>query len=244
MDVIYLTYGLSFLALGIAIMLQLHKSDRFELCAIIWLLATFGILHGSLEWMDLWTMIRGENPFLTILKPFLLLISYLFLVEFGRRLVRTALHLSKVRRLLDVRMYFFLIGGLLLAVSWSDHFLAALVLWSRYLVGFTGSMLASIGFLLYYRRCILAELLQNASLSLKYASYAAAFSFITYAVFGGLVVPAAPWFPANWLNQESFLVVSGIPVQFFRAACALLAVISVTHIMFELRILNLINPRK
>ena len=115
MNVIYLIYGLSFLTLGIAILFQPCKGEGCGLLSIIWLLATFGILHGSLAWMDLWTMIRGQNPYLTVLRPFLLLASYVFLVEFGRRIVKEALPLSSAGCLLDVRLPFLLIGGVLLA---------------------------------------------------------------------------------------------------------------------------------
>ena len=165
MNVIYLIYGLSFLALGIAILLQPRKRERFELHSIIWLLAVFGILHGSLEWMELWTMIRGPNPYLNVLTPFLLLVSYIFLVEFGRRIIRTTLPSSLARRLLDVRMPVLLIGSLLFAAVLSDNLLAAVALWSRYLLGFTGSLLAGVGFLLYYRRRIQTEFLQNGNCS-------------------------------------------------------------------------------
>lgn len=243
MDIIFLIYGLSFLVLGLAIFAQPRKESRFNLVRFIWLLAVFGIIHGSLEWMDLWTMMRGANPSLNTAKPFVLLVSYLFLAEFGRRIVRDSLpatvRSSAARWLLDARIHAFLLGGILVAASLSDNFLSALVIWSRYLLGFPGSTLAGAGFLLYWRFRIQPTLTQQEFLSMKYACYVSAFGFIAYGIFGGLVVPRAPWFPANWINQEDFLEVLGVPVQFFRAACAVLAAISVTHILLELRIHDL-----
>ena len=243
MDVIFLIYGLSFLVLGLSIFAQRRKESHFNLVGFIWLLAVFGIIHGFLEWMDLWTRVNGENPPLNTAMPFVLLVSYLFLFEFGRRIVRDSLpatvRSSAARWLLDFRIHIFLSGGIMVGATLSDHFLPALVIWSRYLLGFPGSTLAGAGFLLYYRFRILPTLTQRESLQIQYASYIAAFAFIAYGIFGGLVVPRAPWFPANWLNQESFLEVLGIPVQVFRAACAVLMAISVTHILLELSIHDL-----
>ncbi|HUW51595.1 MAG TPA: hypothetical protein VMV75_11340 [Sulfuricella sp.] len=243
MDIIFLIYGLSFVVLGLAIFVLPREKSRFNLVGFIWLLAVFGIIHGFLEWMDLWTRVRGENPSLNAAKPFVLLVSYLFLVEFGRRLVRDSLpatvRSSAARWLLDARIHVFLLGGTLVAATLSDNFLQALVIWSRYLLGFPGSTLAGAGFLLYYRFRIQPTLTQRKFLSIQYACYVAAFAFIAYGIFGGLVVPRAPWFPADWLNQEDFLEVLGAPVQLFRAVCAVLVAISVTHILLELSIHDL-----
>ncbi|MCX7194203.1 MAG: hypothetical protein NTY60_11405 [Proteobacteria bacterium] len=238
MNIIFLIYGFSFLALGMVILAQPQIKSCFKLFDFIWLLAAFGIIHGALEWMDLWTMVRGENSYLNAAKPFFLLVSYVFLVEFGRRIVIDALPLpsSAVRWLLDASIHMLLLGGILLAVVSSDDSIAALVVWSRYLLGFVGSTLAGAGFLLYCRFHIQSSLTQKEFRSIKYACYVAALAFIAYGVFGGLVVPRAACPPANWLNQENFMAVTGVPVQLFRAGCALLVAISVTHILFELRI--------
>ncbi len=243
MDIIFLIYGLSFLVLGLAIFAQPRKESRFNLVGFIWLLAVFGIIHGVLEWMDLWTMMRGEDTSLNAAKPFVLLVSYLFLFEFGRRIVRDSLpatvHFFAAKRLLGAGIHVLLLGGILVAATLSDKFLPALVIWARYLLGFFGSALAGAGFLLYFRFRIQPAFTQRKFLPIQYASYVAAFAFIAYGIFGGLVVPRAPWFPANCLNQENFLEVLGVPVQVFRAACALLVAISVTHILLELRIRDL-----
>lgn len=244
MDIIFLIYGLSFLVLGLTIFVLPREDSRFSLVGSIWLLGVFGISHGCLEWMDLWTMkVCGANPFVDAAKPFVLLVSYFFLVEFGSRLVRDSLpatlRASAVRWLLDARIHISLLGGILVAAYLSDNFLPSLVIWSRYLLGFPGSILAGAGFLLYCHYRIRPVLTQTEFLPMKHACYVAAFAFIAYAVFGGLVVPRAPSFPANWLNQENFQVVLGVPVQLFRAACALLVTMAVTHILLELRIYDL-----
>jgi signal transduction histidine kinase/CheY-like chemotaxis protein len=235
MDIIFLIYGLAFLALGLAILVQPHEESHFRLAGFIWMLAAFGFIHGILEWMDMWTVIHGASPFVTATKPFVLLVSYIFLLEFGRRIVRESLPAKMLPTvaewLLDARIHAFLLGVILVGAALSDNFLATLVIWSRYLFGFPGATLAGAGFLLYFHYRIQPTLAERESISMQYASYVCAFAFIAYGILGGLVVPHAPWFPANWLNQEAFLANIGIPVQLFRAACAVLVAISVGYLL-------------
>jgi signal transduction histidine kinase len=42
-----------------------------------------------------------------------------------------------------------------------------------------------------------------------------------FSLFGGLIGPAAPFFPANWFNEELLLQVTGIPVSVFRGLCGI-----------------------
>ena len=246
MHMVFLIYGLSFLGLGLAIAVQPHTESRFGLAGFIWLLAAFGIVHGALEWMELWTMMTGATSFLNAAKPVVLLVSYAFLVEFGRRILAESLpagaRSSVAGWVLDARIHVFLVGGIVLAASRSGEFLPAVVIWSRYLLGFPGSIMAGAGFLLYYRFRIRPVFPQGESVSMKYACRVSAFAFMAYAIFGGLVVPRSTWFPPDFLSQESFLEALGVPVQVFRAACAVLAAISVTHILLDLRIHDLAYP--
>jgi hypothetical protein len=49
---------------------------------------------------------------------------------------------------------------------------------------------------------------------------AAAFGMTFYALAAGLVPNPAPFFPASWLNYESFLDVTGVPIQLIRGLLA------------------------
>ncbi len=235
MDVIYLIYGLAFLALGLVILVQPREESCFNLAGFIWLLAVFGLIHGFLEWMDMWAVVRGANPFLTATKPFVMLLSFIFLYEFGRRIVRESLPATALAsiagRLLDARALVLLLGSILTAAILSDNFLPALSLWSRYLLQFPGTMLAGTGFLLYCRFRIQPALTEREFLPIQFACHVAAFSFIAYGLLGVLIVPRASWFPANWINQEVFREALGVPVQLFRAACAVLMAVSVGYIL-------------
>ncbi|GBE06825.1 hypothetical protein BMS3Abin10_02482 [bacterium BMS3Abin10] len=56
-------------------------------------------------------------------------------------------------------------------------------------------------------------------------------AFLVYGILGGSVVSKGSFFPSNWLNTESFVSTVKIPVQVFRAVCALTAVWAVTGML-------------
>jgi len=235
MDVVFLIYGLAFLAMGMAIVIRYEQESQLELSGILWLLAAFGFTHGFLEWTDLWRVVRGDPPWLTTLRPALLLVSYLFLFEFGRRLVRTALTPAALNhpanRLLGAWIYLPLLLGVLVGTVVADKPTLALNIWSRYLIGASGSFLAGIGFFLNYHDCLVPNMPAAEHRRLRLDSYVAGAAFIAYGVLGGLVVPRAEWFPASVISQEGFLDTFQIPVQLLRAFCAVLVASAVIHLL-------------
>ncbi|MFH1507593.1 MAG: ATP-binding protein [Candidatus Omnitrophota bacterium] len=56
-----------------------------------------------------------------------------------------------------------------------------------------------------------------------------AFSF--YGFFSGLIVPRAVFFPAAFLNYETFFKITGIPIQVFRAICAVIMTYAIVRIL-------------
>ncbi len=231
MDIIFLVYGLAFLAMGLVIVIRQGQESRLELSGILWLLAAFGFTHGFLEWTDLWKIIRGDTPGLAAARPALLLLSYLLLFEFGRRLVLISLPAaSKAKpacRLLSAWIYIPLLGGIMGGMALSGQPALAMAIWSRYLAGFFGSALAGAGFYLYWRNRLEPTIPDSDLRAIRIGSQVAAASLIAYAILGGLVVPRADWFPASAVNQENFLAIFGVPVQLLRAACAVLVAVSV-----------------
>jgi hypothetical protein len=154
MDVIFLFYGLAFLVMGLVIVVLRNAESQLELSGILWLLAVFAFTHGILEWTDLWRIVRGDNTGLAAVRPALLLISYLFLFEFGRRLMLISLPADSntipARRLLGAWIYLPLLGVITGCMAVSDQPALAMTIGSRYLAGFFGSSLAGVGILLYW----------------------------------------------------------------------------------------------
>ncbi|MBU1665823.1 MAG: PAS domain S-box protein [Gammaproteobacteria bacterium] len=233
MDIIYLVYGLSFLTLGLVVVIWPKHDSRFELSSLSVWLAAFAFVHGALEWMDLWRVVRGDNPALAALRPFVLLVSFLPLYEFGRRLLAAALPSPPgyVRVLLSARAHVILLAGVAAGSLSADGFLLNLAIWSRYLYGFSASLLTGIGFLLYCANRVQPNLVASEFRPVWRACLLASIAFIGYAILAGLVVPRADWGLAAWLNQESFQEISGIPVQLFRAFCSITVAFSATYVL-------------
>jgi diguanylate cyclase (GGDEF)-like protein/PAS domain S-box-containing protein len=236
MDIIFLVYGAAFLLLGTAILVQPRQDSVFALSKILWLLAGFGLLHGVNEWLDMWKLIHGSGTTTNMVGLGLLLGSFGFLLEFGRRVVLVAntghaALCACLNRVLRWPIYALLAGTLAVAGLIHGDSSLDLSIWARYLVGFPGAVVTGIGFLLYYR----SEEHRLVQLGVKPYFSLAGVIFIGYGVLGGLVVPAAQYFPANWINQDTFRSAFDAPVQVFRAICAVLAAFAVVNI---LRIFN------
>jgi len=229
LDVVFFLYGLAFLIMGITILVQSPRESRFRIIDIIWLLAVFAITHGVNELLDMWAIIKGRQPTLDILRWFILVTSYIFLFEFGRRFFYLASKQEKHIRIINSIW----VPGLLIVIAilsfGSSDIWQIGGIWARYLLAFPGAILTGLGFLLYYKR----ELRVPSRLE-KYFK-AAGLAFLVYGFLGGLVVPKADFFPANWLNIDSFLALLHIPVQVFRCLCA---VISAWAVIESLSIFN------
>jgi len=233
MDVVFFIYGLAFFALGLVVLVQPKEESRYELPRFIWLLALFGLVHGTLEWLDLWRIVRGNSATLSLLKVVFLFVSYAFLFEFGRRLTQaicdqTPAIPNSVGRMLGKPIYGVVALGFLFEFLMIPDGILAITIASRYFLGFVGSSLASIGFLLCLNKK--REGKPALSWSVKYFVLAAV-AFILYGVLGGLVVPPADVIPANVINDQWFLATFLLPVQLFRATCAVLAAIAIGNIL-------------
>jgi len=232
MDIISFVYGLAFILLGAVIFVQPRKYSEYALANVIWLLAAFGLVHGILEWTDLWKIVKGDSPFLRRLQVFLLVASFGLLFEFSRRLLKTALGDDNTwSKLLDVKIY----GAVLLAMAggaWlaSDP-VQGLIVWTRYALGFPAALGAGLGLHYYFRHHVARFLPEEESLAVRRYFMLAMVAFGAYGFFAGLVVPASDFPPANILNDQVFLSLTGVPVQLFRAACAVLAALSVAEIL-------------
>ncbi len=212
LDIVFFIYGLSFFAMGIAIFLQPRHKSAFKLAGIIWILGFFGVIHGINEWLDMFTVIRGNQLHIWgLTRAVVLTVSFVFLFEFGRRLFCLSFNkrfFSKwVTLVVSVLVFAFFF------VLKEEH-----TIWPRYFLCFPGGMLTALGFIAYYQKNK-AEL--GPFKARKYF-FIAASSIGIYSIFSGLVVPKADFFPASVINNASFLNLFGVPVQFFRALCAIM----------------------
>ncbi len=195
LDYILFFYGAAFLLL-IPICLFLRRRSYRKL-PWIWL-AWFGALHGANEFLDLvaWSL----TPALAFdyVRLSVLFMSFACLAEFGRAGTRIICGRGPGRWILAVMI------GLAALGSWAG--LAGLNAATRYSLGLIGGLWAGSALWLASRTSTPgARPLQAAALGLG-----------VYSLATGLVPNSAPFFPASVLNCESFLAVTGIPIQLIR----------------------------
>lgn len=222
--IVYFVYGLAFFSMAVAIFSQPVGESQFKLAHILWLLGGFGFLHGANEWLDGWTILKGRESGLDIFRLTILSVSFLLLFEFGRQLFRLKMEeYPPVSRKIASQLTWTLsplIAVLICASSALTH-----DLWEtgavgvRYLLAFPGGLLISAGFFLYYHY----ESKALEPLNVKKYFWGASLSFLVYGALAGLVVHKGHYGFSAWLNTESFLSAIRIPVQVFRAVCAIVA---------------------
>ncbi|MFA5794189.1 MAG: diguanylate cyclase [Candidatus Brocadiia bacterium] len=239
LDIVFFVYGLAFMLMGIVILVQPRKASGFKLTGILWLLGLFGITHGLNEFLDMWAIVKGRHPALDLVRLGVLIPSFYFLFEFGRQLFRlSGLGSDGWRKRIALLLEWWLMPviGLfiIIAALMSHDFWETGSIWTRYILGFSGNLLTALGLVYYYEY----EKYKLESVKVKSFLLWAGIAFFIYGVLGGLVVPAGHFFPADWINVESFLSATGIPVQVFRAACAIIIAVSIG------RILNAFNHKR
>jgi len=242
-DIVFFIYGLAFFVMGGAISIHPRGKSKFILEDCIWLLAGFAYIHGINEWLDMWAKIKGSGEIMNQLRWFCLVISYLFLFEFGRKLLKLSLRESLLWYKKNVIRYLvwpitpFILLIIFIAALKSQDFWKTGHILARYLLGFTGSFMTAAGFFEFYH----SEEKKLNPLKVKKYFFFSGLSFFMYGIFGGLIVPKGDFFPANWLNADSFLLSIHMPVQIFRAVLAIIASWSVYNL---LRIFNFESTEK
>ncbi len=199
MDYIFFFYGLSFMLLA-PICLYLNRDPRRRL-PWMWL-GLFGAAHGVNELLSLLTLVLGSDPVLNLARLVLATGSFIFLVEFGRAGTLTLRGRGPGRWILAA----------LLGISLWGFFagLAGFAAVSRYVLGFGGGLWAAGA--LYFA--------SQATGAGRMALQGAALGMLGYAL-TNLVVTPAPLFPAAQLNSESFLTMTGLPIQLVKGLLAL-----------------------
>lgn len=223
LDIVFFVYGLAFFTMGMIIFAQprrVHSDTVFGLSRIIWIFAGFGVIRGIIQWFYMITTTRGyTSNTLDLIWVGGLTLSYVFLFEFGRRLI-----LLSRKKFLNkwVTIVLFLLTIALIVILNKER-----TVWSRYLLGFPSGIMTALGLVFYYRSN--EAVLQP--LGVRRYFLIAAISIGIWAVFSGGIPPKGDFFPPSVVNEASFLNLVGIPVWVFRAICAVLLTWSVWNIL-------------
>ena len=214
MDYIFFIYGLAFILLfSVCIFLQRqHKTN------IPWdFLGLFGLIHGLNEWMDMLALNLGDSEPFQWARLAMMASSFICLLEFGR---------LGCERLKNIKLGRWIYLPLILAVfSAVPSGALGLNVVVRYSLGLTGGLWAATALWFISRK----------SQTTAFAAGIAAAAMTVYALAAGFIVPKADWLFATVANQDSFLKISGFPIQLLRGLAACVIALMIWHYHEKLR---------
>jgi len=199
---IYFIYGVSFLLMSFVVFRGTRKASSIAFVTTFYMLAGFGLVHGLTELTDwlrfiLRTSGARESEVLIILSQSFLITSYVLLLQFGVTLLTYRSEKKNIYRSLPILLFIGYAAYILIAGP--PHIRTAGLI-ARRSFGFFGSLISGMAFfsLANSMKVIGHPRLTNGLVITGIA-------FVCYAVFGGLIVEP----------------IAELPIQLFRAACAL-----------------------
>ncbi len=201
MDYIFFCYGFSFILLAF-VCYSLRNESRLHL-PWIWL-GLFGITHGVNEWLDMLALELGTGRVFSAVRLGLMTLSYVCLLEFGRDGSR-ALGVKGPGRWIHLPLLAAVAAGGLAGISGLNSA-------ARYAYGLTGGLWAA---LTLFRA-------SEDDRECRRVFSSAAVMMACYALATGITVPKSTFFPASAVNHDSFLALTGVPIQLIRGILALL----------------------
>ena len=229
---VYFFYGLAFFGMGLAVALESRHASALALSRHLRWLAAFGLVHCLVEWIDMFNLIYPDMPGQVVLgsvRALLLPLSALLLIRFGVGLVSEAGPLPEwltfVPIIILAPLSLLFAYALVIALT-GPSIVTATEIWSRYLLYLPGCLLAGYGFLRQWHGLNESRLSQARDLLLG-----AGLALFFNAIVAGLVVPTAPYGLAPWINYDTVLQYTGVPVQVWRALAALAVALFVVRAM-------------
>ncbi len=235
--VFFFLYGQVFFVVGLAIALQSRQHSRLALTESLPFLAIFGIANGLAQWGHVFIPIQATYLPGTLIVALqfaqvsLLAISFAALMRFGLQLVTPKPVPQPWATWLPVGLLVVwegtLIGSWLLRVAPDDVLLTNWEVFGRYLLAGPSALVAAMGLHWHAQQEIkplnlprIERFLRTASLSLG-----------ALALLNGVIVPDAPFVPANVLNYSLLERTIGVPIQVFLSICGVLLAYNVIRAM-------------
>ncbi|MCP4538400.1 MAG: hypothetical protein GY832_14795 [Chloroflexi bacterium] len=224
-------HGQAFFVLGLAIAFMARRSARLEIARGFAPLAVFGFFEALVAWLPvLFSNASVASPSVSTswLRLIFLGVAYAFLLTFA---VQSCIPPEK-RGL----AHWTLAGGLFtlwliglvvarLAGASSEQVRLGGEIAARYGMALPGGFAGAWGLRRQTYRTISPERLPLVKPRLRVMGFA----LMGFAVFGGLVGPAASFFPALWFNEHMLLQATGIPISFFRGLCGIITAYGVVR---------------
>lgn len=196
MDYIYFLYGLAFVMLA-AVCLAMSRSEKQRLP---WIgLSYFSIAHGLYEWLHHFSARKTAMLSFSYIEAGLLIVSLVFLAEFGRAVFIKDGVKKPGRWILVLLLALVALGGL------SGP--AGLATMAQYVLGLGGGLWAALALHLVSKK-------NNRRARRWLESGSVSFAFFAATAF--LAVPPSPFFPSNIINSHVFYNTLGFHIQYIR----------------------------
>ncbi len=226
---VYFLYGLSFWAMGLAVLLESGRSPALAEAPSLRMLAAFGLLHGTHEWLESY-ILQAQSlgvsfpawlPWLRLCflyASFIALFIYAFLTL---RLVSARYQSHKLVHFGRLAIFEGAFVGLALLAYWGKPvpWLSLLDVMARYLVALPAAILAALAL-----RTQLRRFREQDRSALATPLGLAAVGFLVYGL-AQIFVSPLDMIPARYINQDVFLAATGLPIQLVRTIVAVVITI-------------------
>ncbi len=218
-----LLHGQAFFVLGLAIAFMAHRSARLEIARGFAPLAVFGFCEALAAWIPVGfsnASLASPSDLTSWLRLILLSVGYTFLLTFA---VQSCMPSEKRGRLhwalpggLFALWFFGVIVARLVGVSSEQVRLGAEIA-ARYGMALPSGFAGAWGLRRQTYRTISLERLPLVKPRMRVIGFA----LMGFSIFGGLIGPAASFFPAVWFNEHLLLQATGLPISLFRGLCGI-----------------------
>ncbi|MDP3464794.1 MAG: sensor domain-containing diguanylate cyclase [Sulfuricurvum sp.] len=197
------------------------ENSIFKFARELKYLGLFGILHGISEWLVLFKLLEtGEAKELLNIADFSLMsLSYIVLLYFALRVIWDRYLAMKLISLI-------IIGSLIVMITFNLFSFNNATILTRYFLGAPGIFLTA--YIFAHPFYVVQGLVYD---SVKRCTFTLSIIFFIYGILAGLIVPTGAFFPASVLNADTFQSLTGLPVQLFRALCAIVASYAISKIL-------------
>ncbi len=231
---IFFVYGLAFFVMGLAVLLEVGRAPLLGEARVLRPLAVFGILHGIHEWLEIFILqaewLGVELPaYWSVIRIVLLAISFVSLVAYGiqvlyppKRLAATDAWIGiSLLAVYAVIIFLFAPGIQVDFQDWVRHSDAL----ARYLMAVPGAIMAGQAL-----RVHASERQKQGHDDLARGFRMAAWGFLAYGL-SQIFVSPVDFYPARFLNTESFLSWFGFPIQLLRGIIAVVITTVLIRVM-------------
>jgi len=224
-----LLHGQAFFVLGVSTLLLTRRSIRLELAGELIPLATFGFCEAVVAWITAWLEAMEMSPsWLVWCRLVVLALGSAVFFTFALQVYMRADGRNRRRWWAAGALFLVWALGIIvmgaLGVSGAQLRLFGEIT-ARYVFVLPGGLLGAWTLRREMYRTIEPTRLVLVRLPIRIGALALG----TFALFGGLIGPAGPFFPSNVINEEVLLSVTGVPVALFRALSGIVLTLGIVQ---------------